>query len=163
MKPLEALERLYDYHNLHNRNVVAYLLEQENLPTYYKIIETTLKDYEKIRLTYDMFREDRKYLAELLTIIDEYALKLLPLSLDNQGHRLTADKFLIKVFKQCEKNEKKLKALEIIKEKNVDVWSFKKSLEIGSYYYKWVKDDECFEGQRELTEEEFDLLKEELL
>ena len=49
MKPLDALWKLYTFNDLTSRNPIAYLLEQENLPTYYKIIEVALKELETIK------------------------------------------------------------------------------------------------------------------
>ena len=74
--------------------------------------------------------------------------------------------FNSKLWVERQDNEKKLKALEIIKEKRVDVCYFMncRTLEeynddvLGSYAYE--KDDA---EQRMLTQEEYDLLKEVLL
>ena len=52
--------------------------------------------------------------------------------------------------------EKKLKALEIIKEKQVDVFIFLHSGDLETY-------NDMVEDNRKLTQEEYDLLKEELL
>lgn len=118
LTPLEALERLYDYHNLPNRNVVAYLLEQENLPTYRKIIETALKELEVKR-----------------EVID---------------YLLTGD------------DEKKLKTLEIIKEKSVDIGFLQYSSTVDLYNH-YIVEHAWTKHTSSLTQEEYDLLKEVLL
>lgn len=62
--------------------------------------------------------------------------------------------------KECELDEKKDKAIEIIKDKNVWFWVFRRTHNVDEYnelvnsYYS-----EC----AELTQEEFNLLKEVLL
>ena len=53
-KGLEALERLYDFIGLENKNVFAYLLEQEKLPEYKNIIETELKRLEELEKEWEM-------------------------------------------------------------------------------------------------------------
>lgn len=53
--------------------------------------------------------------------------------------------------------EKELKALKIIKEKNVDIRGIKLGVTVGVYNALWAKKDEWH-----LTQEEFDLLKEVL-
>ena len=122
LTPLEALRRLRDYENLPSRNPVLYLLEQENLPTYYKIIETALKEYEQI----------------------EY-------------HNLKVRDF-----------DKKLKALEIIKEKMVDFDELNDAIYEDNYHQNNehnaidIYNQNRFE-YKQLTQEEFDLLKEVLL
>ena len=96
LTPLEALWRLYKYPSLADKNVVAYLLEQDNLVTYHSIVE------------------------------------------------------------------KALKALEIIKEKRVDVWAFIVSI-YALTYKQYLKTNKCNQfaiSEKNLTQEEFDLLKE---
>lgn len=56
--------------------------------------------------------------------------------------------------------EKELKALEIIKEKNVDIWILKSCLTLEQYNYSITKMDNC--NVFNLVQEEFDLLKEVL-
>lgn len=61
---------------------------------------------------------------------------------------------------KSQEQEKKLKALEIIKKKNVDVEGFKEALKSAIFlqletYNNWVR----YDKERMLVEEEFDLLK----
>lgn len=45
---MEALTRLYRFPDLPNRNVVAYLLEQENLGSYYNIVRNAIEKIPKL-------------------------------------------------------------------------------------------------------------------
>lgn len=60
---------------------------------------------------------------------------------------------------QCEQVEKSLNALEIIKEKDVDIYILRKCKTVDEYNFKIVH---IVGETRELTEEEFELLKEVL-
>lgn len=142
LTPLEALKRLYDFNDLPGRNMIAYLLEQENLPTYYKVIEKALKrleDYEshttftmvnQINGLADENKELRKRLNTMYELRNNFNL-----------------------------DQNKLKALEIIKEKKVDTQLLDRGYVTCSFDYNNEFDDKKYH----LTQEEYELLKEVLL
>lgn len=135
LTPLEALDRLYSFIGLENKNPIAYLIEQENLSGYKDIIETALKNYEdltqfKMRtLTID---ETKQLMEKHSVIIDSY-----------QGI------------------PNKLKALEIIKEKRVSACNCLMILNGRNDDLSFEDYNKLF--LTDLTKEEYSLLKEVLL
>jgi len=74
---------------------------------------------------------------------------------------LATNKRFPKVFKESDcydTIEKELKSLEIIKEKQVNVWAFSMCNAVGAYNASLPND-----STKPMTQEEFDLLKEVLL
>ena len=133
----------------------------------FAIIETALKDHEKITSgdfhiepinvhienqkklkEYEMMKQTKIIVADK-KISDEDLEKL-----ENQG-MLTDLQCEIKPLFD-EETQKKLKVLEIIKEKEVDVFIFLHSGYLETY-------NDMVEDNRKLTQEEFDFLKEVLL
>lgn len=96
---------------------------------------------------------ENQYMEDLKII--ETALK----RLERYEQPLTAylDKSEEELFEEAKRNEKKIKALEIIKKKNVDVGWLKNSETLKHY-------NMCIGNiHKEITQEEWDLLKEALL
>lgn len=130
-KELEALEKLTNY----KCSCMSEKVECK------EIIETALKEYETMKQT-KIVVADKK-------ISDEDLEKL-------KNQRMFSDL-------QCEikplfdeETQKKLKALEIIKEKEVDVFIFLHSGDLETY-------NDIVEDNRKLAQEEYGLLKEVLL
>ena len=124
-KELEALEEIKNHKikvdvniKYDNGNETQHRFEtiKDMFPKQFAIIETALKDHEKI----------------------------------------TGGDFHIEPINVHIENQKKIKALEIIKEKEVDVFIFLHSGDLETY-------NDIVEDNRKLTQEEYDLLKEVLL
>ncbi len=122
-------------------------------------------EYETIR---DLFPE---YFAEIETALKNYEeLTSKPIILyygRTHGHTQALIDMVFKNFKEVKitnlEDETKLKALEIIKEKRVDVdyliTCIEQSINPLQFYNEYIKE---FNGI-ELTQEEYDLLREKLL
>ena len=133
LTPLEAL------------NIIQYLCST-NINKYYFIIEKALKEYELIKQT--------KIIVSDREISDEDLEKL-------KNQRVLVDSLKQGEIKPLfdEETQKKLKALEIIKSKNIDTSILKSSSSLEFYTY-WACSNQ---RQNNLTKEEYDLLKEVLL
>ena len=89
------------------------------------------------------------------------------LSIDVSSHRDLVETEN-EILNTLVENEKKLKALEIIKDKNVFVWGFIHRKEIKDFEYTYYYYKNCYGyfhsgyDYKLLTKEEFDLLKEVL-
>lgn len=94
--------------------------------------------------------EQYKALCELIktALIDGEIEHTLRIGLENVNYKLVREK---------QDNEKKLKALEIIKEKQVNVWCL---LKVGLKRYN---NEFVYQKERHLTQEEYDLLKKVVL
>ena len=143
-KELEVLNDLRSWFTIHDENA------QRDL----NIIETALKDYELMKQT-KIIVADKKISNDDL-------------------EKLKNQRMLVGSLEQCEikplfdkETQKKLKALEIIKEKKVDIKDLYKTLsfylmhpdcELKEYiYYNSLKT-----AEERLTEDQYDLLKEVL-
>lgn len=92
LTPLEALWKLYTYDDLKSRNPIAYLLEQENLPTYYKIIEKALKRLEIIdRLNEKHYEDTQKKLKALEIIKEKGCLQFCMLGVSLEDYNKSVD------------------------------------------------------------------------
>ena len=170
LTPLEALKELFSL-------AYGWKTEPTKDYTYYRIIETALKDYEELlkidckQNTINDFYPDT--ISMIKDLINLYETKVI----DNlkSGELYTKDRLLEILgfasryvltfahggeFNETEKigiNAKKLKALEIIKEKLVDMTRLKEAINRNDLsYYNYY----CYEP---LTKQEHDLLKEVLL
>ena len=150
-KELEALE-----------DIILYLNANEPKGLYCKnieIIETALKEKEQqdalIRVLKEVFEFgiiNEKVIEKndgSLTLLGQIGYTLRR-EISNKEKMLYRDFILKKCF------PKELKALEIIKEKEVNVFIFLHSGDLETY-------NDMVEDNRKLTKEEFDLLKEVLL
>ena len=138
-KGLEALERLFCAGRLDLDYVLNGKQNQD-----YKIVETALKDYEMMKQPKIIFTDKK--------ISDDDLEKLI-----NQGIIVgNLEQSKIEPLFDNE-TQNKLKALEIIKEKEVNVGLLSRCAN-AERYNKGI----CYEP-RYLTQEEYDLLKEELL
>ena len=129
-KELQALEEIQNYKIKFDANIK------------YENGDETQHRFETIK---DMFQKQ--------FAIIETALKRIP-ELERENFELSEQVGMYATYK-CE-DEKKLKALEIIKEKEVDVFIFLHSGYLETY-------NDMVEDNRKLTQEEYDLLKEVLL
>lgn len=175
-KELEALEEIQNYKikfdtdiKYDNGDETQYRFEtiRDMFPKQFAIIETALKDHEKIT-SGDFHIEPINVHIENQKQIKEYEVikqtKIIVADkkisdddldkLENQG-MLTDLQCEIKPLFD-EETQKKLKALEIIKEKMVNVGLLLRCANVERYN-KGI----CYEPKH-LTKEEFDLLKEEL-
>jgi len=140
LTPLEALERLYRFNDLPSRNIVAYLLEQENLPTYRKIIETALKEKEQQDNVLKTLKEVIEF-SQMLPHIEP--------NKDNGFDIMSA--VSINIQRDIENKER-----ELLRKWVLDT-CFPKELKV----LEIIKKREClFKGLSETTQEEYDLLKE---
>ena len=178
-KELEALEQICDelckYRNVDANAICKCEINKQRInncgkcPMYQKenIIETALKDHEKITSgdfhiePINVHIENQKKLKEhevmkqtKIIVADKKISDDDLEKLENQG-MLTDLQCEIKPLFD-EETQKKLKALEIIKEKEVDVFIFLHNGDLETY-------NDMVEDNRKLTQEEFDLLKEVLL
>ena len=118
----------------------------------YKIKFDANIKYENGNETQYRFETIKDMFLKQFAII-ETALKRIP-ELERENFELSEQVGMYATYK-CE-DEKKLKALEIIKEKEVDVFIFLHSGYLETY-------NDIVEDNRKLTQEEYDLLKEVLL
>lgn len=162
LAPLEALEILKEANAIYcgcASNLFArYRFEIET-------IETALKDYEMQKrivkdLTackYDLIEERNKRIIERRAIYDDYNFQFLKRDVackgcqyyENEKCTNKDDCFWLEL-------ERKLKAFEIIKEKKVDIVEFFRSPTCFAYNAHHIV------FSQDLTQEEFDLLKEVL-
>ena len=134
-KGLEALERIRKIRVNGGFDTIDYFpVHKKDLD----IIETALKRQDRIEITAIDIEQDNKELCK-------------------------ENKKLKKALKEKEKDEKKLKALEIIKEKSVDVGflQFLKSCS-NERYNNYIIEHAWTKNTKKLTQEEYDLLKEVL-
>jgi hypothetical protein len=131
LTPLEALERLKNTPTYDNS------LVKDFHPSCCEIIETTLKNYEE--LTSKPVILCRRTHESSQALIDTICKNYKEVKVTNL------------------EDEKKLKALEIVKEKKVDVQMLIDRKNLNEY--NWC----VHEQSRALTQEEYDLLKEVLL
>lgn len=139
-KELEALEEIKRLYKWYTKYAYDAELDKEEIHSF-AIIETALKEYEMMKQT-KIIVADKK-------ISDDDLEKLM-----NQG-MLTDLQCEIKPLFD-EETQKKLKALEIIKEKEVDMFIFLHSGDLETY-------NDMVEDNRKLTQEEFNLLREVLI
>lgn len=98
------------------------------------------------------YKGRKEDLDTIFTALKDYEMEhTLRIRLENINYELVREK---------QKNDKELKALEIIKEKQVDVYILLKTKSLDEYneWYVGIQDDFI-----PLTQEEYDLLKEILL
>ena len=139
-KELEALERLFCAGRLDLDYVLNGKQNQD-----YKIIETALKDYELMKQPKIIFTDkkisddDLEKFKNLGVIVGNLEQSKIEPLFDNE-------------------TQKKLKALEIIKEKKIDLDLLKISDDLDDYNFMC---DMCYKNI--LTKEEYDLLKKVLL
>ena len=151
LTPLEALKELKE-------NVCYFAIGDYAYPRL-DIIETALKEKEKQDILINVIKEvfefgitlhnEEKDNGDLSVCgLIGYTLKR---EIANKEKELYRDFILKECF------PKELKALKIIQEKRVDVYVFQHSGDLQTYHDMVDSED------RKLTQEEFDLLKEELL
>lgn len=135
-KGLEALERVKKFSVLldSEKDIVKDLVE---------IIPNTLNAIEK----------ELKVLEEHEEILSDYNL-----TLANFREACLFYAWLKSEKLNFDNGAKKLKALEIIKEKNVNAYGIKHSKDVYDYNLTYASN-----GKEQLTQEEYDLLKEVLL
>lgn len=153
-KELEALERLYCAGRLDLDYVLNGKQDQD-----YKIIETALKEYENL----DDIYYDTWYACERLKENNNFALMFIDdiyCLINTKDNKFDViDNYKINNYGIIDNGtKKKLKALEIIKEKQVNVGDFIRCKSIEDY-----NDYCCYNEKEQLTQEEYDLLKEVLL
>ena len=107
----------------------------------------------------------RTHASHLMKVSNQYAYHIVRLDPDgNERKKIVGTTTVDKAFEKflldtCPEVKKKLKAFEIINEKNVNVGMLKRSESVGSYHYKM---DELRDKCKPLTEDEFNFLKEEM-
>lgn len=148
-KELTPLEAFNEFLNIIDVPVKSHLLNFNDAQTLerYRVlrtqIEDALKDYDILRQFWFQMgfkKFESKYLLDMI-------------SQDKQELSQRARQ-IEKLTNQSWKNEKKLKALKIIKRKNIDMWIISHSNSVEEFNDKTLS---LF-----LTQEEFDLLKEVL-
>lgn len=112
----------------------------------------------------DEYKKNKKLIETTLKNYEELTSKPAILHGRTHGHTQALIDTICKNYKEVKitnlEDEKKLKALEIIKEKNVWFWVFRRTHNVNEYNEKVaLYYPEC----DELTQEEYDILKEVLL
>lgn len=139
LTPLEALENIMCFISVDECN----FKNQAEKDKCYNIIETALKDYEKL--------SKQRYVIFTRT---------------HQQKEMFIDE-ICKSYKEIKvsslEDEKKLKALEIIKEKNIDVGAIKEC--VSAYAYNDFKEltETAIVKREKMTQEEYEIVKEVLL
>ena len=165
-KELEALERIKEFYpqwRLSNRKdfnlIETALKEKENQDSVLK----TLKEVIEFRKTLPQIKPNKDNGFDILSSVGLHIQR----DIENRERELLRQWVLETCF------PKELKALEIIKEKNIDVGYFREDFIKNNYGFSFYEEyydnyhygtDECcmkYRGEM-LTKEEFDLLKEVL-
>ena len=148
LTPLEALENIKK----------LFIGSSINLSKQFDIIEKALKDHTKIKELFEKFGIEDVYNLEVRLMNYELGEKVL------KDYGLTLAEFrraclTYTQFKNC-KADKNLKALVIIKEKEIDVYLLSGCKKVSQYN----NSVDLYEipNKRHLTQEEFNLLKEVL-
>lgn len=111
------------------------------------------KELEALEKIKDIIREDAEDIDNPTLLSNE--INIIETALKDH-EKITGGDFHIEPINVHIENQKKIKALEIIKEKEVDVFIFLHSGDLETY-------NDIVEDNRKLTQEEYYLLKEILL
>lgn len=116
---------------------------------YHKIIKQALLELKAIK------ESNPNEALELVYCLKDYLMNMMPY----YDWLNDIEKYILKTQEQ----EKKLKALEIIKTKNVDIFFLRNSCDRVEEYNEEINNNTmyyCYGNCRKLTQEEFDLLRE---